>query len=109
MTSSSLSPSVCVGKKARWPQFWPPRMKKAWMATCPPLQAIAKISALPSPSALIAWLPWMKVAARSRSRSIAARSKSIASAASRICASIFFCTAELLPPRKSCASPTSSA
>jgi hypothetical protein len=39
-------------------------MKKAWIAICPPLAATAKISALPSPSALIAWLPWMKVGAR---------------------------------------------
>jgi hypothetical protein len=57
-------------------------MKKAWMAICPAFSAMAKMSALGRPSALIAWLPWMKVAARSRSRSMAARSKSSASAAS---------------------------
>ena len=34
-------------------------MKKAWMHIVPPLQASAKMSASPSPSAMIAWLPWM--------------------------------------------------
>jgi hypothetical protein len=78
------------------------------MPTCPPFEASANTSALPTPSALIACVPWMKVAARNRSRSIAALSKSSASAAAAICLSIFFCTAPDLPPRKSFASWISS-
>jgi hypothetical protein len=88
-----LDPLRMARKIARWPQFCPPRTKNACMPTCPPFAASANTSALPTPSALIAWLPWMNVAARSRSRSVAAVSKSSASAAAAICVSIFFCTA----------------
>ena len=37
----------------------PPRMKKAWMHICPALQASAKMSPSPSPSAWTVWLPWI--------------------------------------------------
>ena len=74
-------------------------MKKAWMPITPSLHASAKMSASPTPSALIAWLPWMKVSARSRSRSTAASSKSMFSAAASICAPSLAWTWVDLPAR----------
>ena len=110
MTSASSTPSVWLGKKLRWPQFWPPRMKKICTHMALPSVAMAITSAsLAAPSALMAWLPWMKVSAFSRSRSTAAVSKSMASAAAVMAPASFFWASCVRPDRKPLASSTSSA
>jgi hypothetical protein len=98
----------CGGEEGAVAPVLPAANEEGLDGDLPALGAMAKTSALPTPSALIAWLPWMKVAARRRSRSMAARSKSSASAAALICVSISRCTAPDLPPRKSFAWRTSS-